>query len=214
MKLFIDTANLAQIKEIASWGILDGVTTNPSLVSKEGDLDFKDAVIEMCKLVDEVSAQVTGETFEEMKSQADEYHSWHPNVVVKVPMTTEGLKTISYCSERGIKTNTTLVFSVAQAVLAAKAGATMISPFVGRIDDLGEDGMQLIEDIRAAWDRYGYKTEILVASVRNVEHVRRSLVTGAHIATIPYKVFMELPKHDLTDKGLAKFMEDWSATQQ
>lgn len=209
MKLFIDTANLAQVSEIAAWGVLDGVTTNPSLVAKEEGANFKDTVIAMCNLVNEVSAQVTATEYEEMRQQADEYSSWHKNVVVKVPMTTEGLKTIRYCKDKGIKTNTTLVFSVPQAVMAAKAGATMISPFVGRLDDLGEDGMQLIADIKQAWDHYKFDTQILVASVRNVEHVRRAATIGAHIATIPYKVFTELPQHDLTDKGLQKFLEDW-----
>ncbi len=209
MKLFIDTANLDQVAEIASWGVLDGVTTNPSLVAKEEGADFKETVVKMCELVNEVSAQVTATDFEDMKKQADEYSSWHNNVVVKVPMTTEGLKTLAYCKGKGIKTNTTLVFSVPQAVMAAKAGATMISPFVGRLDDLGMDGMELIQDIRTAWDRYGFDTEILVASVRNVEHVHRAATIGAHIATIPYKVFQELPQHDLTDKGLKKFLEDW-----
>ena len=209
MKLFIDTANIGQVEEIASWGVLDGVTTNPSLVAKEDGADFKETVIAMCNLVDEVSAQITATEFEEMKAQAEQYSSWHKNVVVKVPMTTEGLKTLKYCSSKGIKTNTTLVFSVPQAVMAAKAGATMISPFVGRLDDIGADGMELIQDIKTAWDHYGFETEILVASVRNVEHVHRAATIGAHIATIPYKVFKDLPQHDLTDKGLAKFLEDW-----
>lgn len=217
MKLFIDTANLSQVEEIASWEVLDGVTTNPSLVAKEDGADtstssvqaFKETVTAMCGLVNEVSAQVTATEFEEMKKQADEYSSWHKHVVVKVPMTTEGLKTIAYCASKKIPTNTTLVFSVPQAVLAAKAGATMISPFVGRLDDKGEDGMQLIADIMQAWEHYKFETQVLVASVRNVEHVRRAATIGAHIATIPYKVFQDLPQHDLTDAGLQKFMEDW-----
>lgn len=213
MKLFIDTANMAQVEEIASWGVLDGVTTNPSLVAKEEGANFKDTVIAMCGLVDEVSAQVTGVTFEEMKVQADEYSSWHSNVVVKVPMTVEGLKTLNYCSSKGIKTNTTLVFSVSQAIMAAKSGATMISPFVGRLDDLGMDGMDLIADIMEAWSHYKFDTQVLVASVRNLEHVTRAAKLGAHISTIPYKIFKELPQHDLTDKGLKKFMEDWETVQ-
>ncbi|MAE68562.1 fructose-6-phosphate aldolase [bacterium] len=213
MKLFIDTANVDQVAEIASWGVLDGVTTNPSLVAKEEGADFKETVTKMCGLVNEVSAQITATEFEEMKKQADEYSSWHKNVVVKVPMTVEGLKTLNYCSSKGIHTNTTLVFSVPQAVMAAKSGATMISPFVGRLDDLGMDGMELIQDIRTAWDHYNFDTQILVASVRNTEHVHRAATIGAHIATIPYKVFQELPQHDLTDKGLKKFMEDWESVQ-
>ncbi len=213
MKLFIDTANVDQVAEIASWGVLDGVTTNPSLVAKEEGADFKETVTKMCGLVNEVSAQITATQFPEMKKQADEYSSWHKHVVVKVPMTVEGLKTLNYCSSKGIHTNTTLVFSVPQAIMAAKSGATMISPFVGRLDDLGMDGMELIQDIRTAWDHYNFDTQILVASVRNVEHVHRAATIGAHIATIPYKVFKELPQHDLTDKGLKKFMEDWESVQ-
>lgn len=211
MKLFIDTANIAKVEEIAAWGILDGVTTNPSLVAKEEGTDFKETVINMCGLVNEVSAQITATEFEEMKAQADEYSSWHKNVVVKVPMTVEGLKTLNYCSNKGIHTNTTLVFSVPQAIMAAKSGATMISPFVGRLDDLGMDGMDLIADIMEAWDHYKFETQVLVASIRNLEHVVRSATLGAHICTIPYDVFLELPQHDLTDKGLKKFMEDWES---
>ncbi len=214
MKLFLDTANVAKVEEIASWGILDGVTTNPSLVAKEEGADFKETVMAMCDLVNEVSAQITTTEFEEMRKQADEYSSWHKNVVVKVPMTVEGLKTLKYCSGKGIATNTTLVFSVPQAVMAAKAGATMISPFVGRLDDLGVDGMDLIADIMEAWSHYGFETQVLVASVRDPEHVVRAAKVGAHIATIPYKVFLQLPQHDLTDKGLKKFMEDWNSIKK
>lgn len=214
MKLFIDTANLDHVREIASWGVLDGVTTNPSLVAKEGEgISFQDTVLAMCELVEEVSAQITATEFAEMKKEADEYSSWHKHVVVKVPMTVEGLKTLLYCAGKGIKTNTTLVFSVPQAVMAAKAGATMISPFVGRIDDLGLDGMELIEDIMQAWSHYQFDTQVLVASVRNPEHVVRAAKLGAHICTIPYKVFTELPQHDLTDKGLKKFLEDWESVK-
>jgi transaldolase len=213
MKLFIDTANIGQVEEIASWGVLDGVTTNPSLVAKEEGANFKDTVINMCGLVNEVSAQITATEFEEMKKQADEYSSWHKNVVVKVPMTVEGLKTLTYCSRKDIHTNTTLVFSVPQAVMAAKAGATMISPFVGRLDDRGEDGMGLIADIMEAWNHYQFETQVLVASVRGPEHVIRAAKLGAHIATIPYNVFLQLPQHDLTDAGLKKFLEDWEKVQ-
>ncbi len=213
MKLFLDTANVEQVAEVASWGVLDGVTTNPSLVAKEGK-DFKETVLAMCELVNEVSAQVTATDFEGMKQQADEYSKWHKHVVVKVPMTTEGLKTLSYCKKKGIPTNTTLVFSVPQAILASKAGATMISPFVGRIDDLGQDGMALIADIMEAWSHYKFDTQVLVASVRNPEHVLKAAKLGAHIATIPYSVFMELPKHQLTDSGIKKFMEDWEKVKK
>lgn len=210
MKLFLDTANVEHVSEIASWGILDGVTTNPSLVAKEGK-EFEPTIRQMCELVPCVSAQVTGETAEEMITQGEAYASWHKHVVVKVPMTVEGLKAIGHFTKKKIRTNTTLVFSVPQAVLAAKAGATMISPFVGRLDDKGEDGMQLIADIMKAWEYYGFATEVLVASTRNTEHIRRAATLGAHIATIPYAVFKELPKHELTDAGLKKFMEDWKS---
>ena len=215
MKLFLDTANTDQVAEIASWGILDGVTTNPSLVAKEGGgKSFKEVVLEMCELVPNVSAQVTATEFEGMKKQAEEYSSWHKHVVVKVPMTIEGLKTLKYCSGKKIRTNTTLVFSVEQAVLAAKAGATIISPFVGRIDDAGGDGMELIAKIMEAWRHYGFDTEVLVASIRNPEHVERAATIGAHIATIPYAVFKKLPDHVLTTSGLEKFMKDWESVQQ
>lgn len=208
MKLFMDTANVEQVREIATWGILDGVTTNPSLVAKEGKA-FKPTILAMCELVDCVSAQVTATDFEDMKKQGEEYAGWHKHVVVKVPMTTEGLKAISYFSSKGIKTNTTLVFSVSQAMLAAKAGATIISPFVGRLDDISEDGMQLIADIMDVWSQYGFETEVLVASVRHPLHVTEAAALGAHIATIPYDLFPKLVKHPLTDAGLKKFLEDW-----
>lgn len=213
MKLFLDTANVEQVAEIAAWGILDGVTTNPSLVAKEGK-DFKETVLKMCGLVPCVSAQVTGTTADEMIAQGEEYASWHAHVVVKVPMTTEGLKAIKHFSSKGIKTNTTLVFSVEQAILAAKAGATMVSPFVGRLDDKGEDGMKVIEDIVTSFTHYGIKTEVLVASIRTVAHVHRSLLLGAHIGTMPYAVMQELPKHELTDAGLKKFLDDWEKVKK
>lgn len=208
MKLFLDTANVEQVAEIASWGVLDGVTTNPTLVAKEGK-DFKETVLKMCALVPCVSAQVTASDAEGMKVQAVEYSKWHKHVVVKVPMTIEGLKALRFCKEKKIKTNCTLVFSVSQAVLAAKAGASIISPFVGRLDDAGEDGMQLIAKIMQAWDNYGFDTEVLVASTRNPEHIEKAAILGAHIATIPYAVFLQLPKHQLTDTGIQKFMDDW-----
>lgn len=212
MKLFLDTANVDHVAEIASWGVLDGVTTNPSLVAKEGN-DFKETVLKMCALVPCVSAQVTAEDHEGMCKQAVEMSKWHKHVVVKVPMTVEGLKTLSFCKEKGIKTNTTLVFSVSQAIFAAKAGATIISPFVGRIDDAGGDGMELIAKIMEAWAHYTFETEVLVASTRSIEHIERALCLGAHIATIPYALFTQLPLHPLTDAGLKKFQEDWKKTK-
>jgi transaldolase len=213
MKLYLDTANTEQVAEVAGWGILDGVTTNPSLVAKEGK-DFKETVLTMCKYVPSVSAQVTAEDHEGMLKQGLEYASWHKNIVVKVPMTTEGLKTLKALSAKKIRTNTTLVFSVEQAVLAAKAGATMVSPFVGRLDDKGEDGMKVVEDIVTAFKNYDIKTEVLVASIRNVAHVHRALLIGAHIGTMPYAVMQELPKHPLTDAGLKKFMDDWNSIKK
>ncbi|MFH1444773.1 MAG: fructose-6-phosphate aldolase [Candidatus Peregrinibacteria bacterium] len=213
MKLFLDTANVDQVAEIAAWGVLDGVTTNPSLVAKEGK-DFKDTVLKMCALVPCVSAQVTATDAQGMQQQAVEYSQWHKHVIVKVPMTVEGLKALKFCAGKKIKTNCTLVFSVAQAVLAAKAGASIISPFVGRIDDAGGDGMELIAEIMQAWEHYGFATEVLVASTRKPEHIERAAKLGAHIATIPYAVFKELPLHPLTDAGLKKFMEDWEKVKR
>ncbi len=208
MKLFMDTANVAQVAEVAGWGVLDGVTTNPSLVLKEGK-DFKATVLEMCKHVPNVSAQVTATDLEGMKKQGEEYASWHKHVVVKVPMTVEGLKAVSYFSSKGIRTNVTLVFSTAQAILAAKAGASIISPFIGRLDDISEDGMQLIAEIMEVWNHSAFATEVLVASVRHPRHVVDAARLGAHIATVPYDVFQKLPQHTLTDNGLKKFLSDW-----
>jgi transaldolase len=213
MKLFLDTANVDQVAEIASWGVLDGVTTNPSLVAKEGK-DFKKTVLAMCKNVPCVSAQVTATDFEGMKKQGTEYAKWHKNIYVKVPMTTEGLKALSYFRSKGIRTNTTLVFSATQAVLAAKAGANIISPFVGRLDDAGEDGMSLIAEIMDIWDNYDFDCEVLVASTRDPRHIVESAVLGAHIATIPYDLFKKLPMHPLTDKGIKKFLEDWEKVKK
>jgi len=208
MKLFLDTANVEQVKLAASLGVLDGVTTNPSLVAKEGK-DFKKTVLEMCKYVPNVSAQVTASDFEGMKKQGLEYAKWHKNIVVKVPMTTEGLKAVAFFKTKKIRTNVTLVFSVPQAILAAKAGASIISPFIGRLDDIGEDGMELISNIMDVWMNYDFKTEVLVASVRHPMHVVDAAQIGAHICTMPYDVFAKLPNHPLTDSGLKKFMEDW-----
>ncbi|MSR67670.1 fructose-6-phosphate aldolase [Candidatus Peribacteria bacterium] len=216
MKLFLDTANVSQVAEIAAWGVLDGVTTNPSLVSKESKSDtknpldaFKKTVVEMCKLVPCVSAQVTAVDAEGMKKQGLEYARWHKNVVVKVPMTVEGLKAVKFFASKKIKTNVTLVFSAAQAMLAAKAGATIISPFIGRLDDQGEDGMSLIAEIMEIWQQYGFKTEVLVASTRHPRHIVDAARIGAHICTIPYDVFKKMPGHALTDNGLKKFQDDW-----
>jgi len=221
MKLFLDTANTDYVAEIAAWGVLDGVTTNPSLVAKEGTLrgvsrqaDFKKVVLEMCKHVPCVSAQVTSTDFAGMKKEGEEYASWHKHIVVKVPMTTEGLKALSYFRSKGIKTNTTLVFSVPQAILAAKAGANIISPFVGRLDDAGEDGMKLIKEIMEAWSHYGFDCEVLVASTRHPGHIVDAARYGAHICTIPYDLFKKLPVHPLTDAGIKRFLDDWEKVKK
>jgi transaldolase len=218
MKLFLDTANVEQVAEIAAWGILDGVTTNPSLVAKEKDgKSFKETVLAMCELVPCVSAQVTATDAAGMIKQGEEYYSWHKHVVVKVPVTGddgEWLKALKHFSKKGIRTNTTLVFSVNQAILAAKAGATIISPFIGRLDDTGVRGMDVIEEIMTAWKHYGFETEVLVASTRSPRHIEEAAVAGAHICTIPYKVFKELPSHPLSEAGLKKFLEDWEKVQK
>lgn len=213
MKFFLDTANVDHVAQAAALGVLDGVTTNPSLVLKEGK-DFRKTVLEMCKYAESVSAQVTASDFEGMKKQGTEYAKWHKNVVVKVPMTAEGLKAVSYFASKGIRTNVTLVFSVPQAILAAKAGATIISPFIGRLDDIGEDGMRLIADIMMVWAQHQFETEVLVASVRHPMHVVEAAKMGAHICTMPYDVFQKLVNHPLTDAGLKKFMDDWAKVKK
>ena len=217
MKLFLDTANVDHVAEIASWGILDGVTTNPSLVAKEGSADFKDVVLKMCALVPCVSAQVTEITAEGMITQGEQYSSWHKHVVVKVPVTGddgEWLKALTHFKKKGIRTNTTLVFSANQALLAAKAGATIISPFIGRLDDAGQDGMELIAEIMQIWSHYDFDTEVLVASTRHPRHIVEAAELGAHICTIPHALFKKLPKHPLSEDGLKKFLEDWERVQK
>lgn len=213
MKLFLDTANVEQVAEIASWGVLDGVTTNPSLVAKENGSDFKETVLEMCSHVPNVSAQVTATDAKGMIQQGEEYASWHENIVVKVPMTIDGLKAITHFSSKGIRTNTTLIFSANQALLAAKAGASIISPFIGRLDDAGQNGMELIREIMDIWMNYDFDTEVLVASTRHPRHIVEAAELGAHISTIPYSVFTKLPLHQLTDIGLKKFQKDWEQVQ-
>lgn len=209
MKLFLDTANVEQVALVASWGVLDGVTTNPSLVAKEGK-DFKKTILEMCKYVPCVSAQVTATDFEGMKKQGLEYAKWHKNIYVKVPMTTEGLKALKFFRSKGIRTNTTLIFSASQALLAAKAGANIISPFIGRLDDISEDGMGLIEEIMDIWAMHDFDCEVLVASTRHPRHVVDAARLGAHICTLPYDVFAKLPNHPLTESGIKKFQDDWA----
>ncbi len=209
MKFFIDTANIDEIKKANELGLLDGVTTNPSLVSKEGR-EFKDLIKEICSIVDgPVSAEVVSIDAEGMVAEARELAKIADNIVVKIPLIKEGLKAVKILSAEGIKTNVTLCFSAVQALMAAKAGADYISPFVGRLDDIGVTGMELIEQIISIYESYGYETEIIVASIRNPLHVLEAATMGADIATIPYKVMEQLIKHPLTDIGLANFLKDW-----
>ena len=210
MKFFIDTANLDEIRECAEMGLIDGVTTNPSLVSKEGSVDFKEHIAKICALVKgDVSAEVTSLDTEGMLNEGREYAKIAPNVVIKCPLTMDGLKATRTLREEGTKVNVTLCFSAAQALLAAKAGATYISPFIGRLDDIAQDGMQLIRDIVQIYDNYGFATEVLAASIRHPMHIVDCALAGADVATIPFKVIQQLVKHPLTDKGLDAFLADW-----
>lgn len=212
MKVFIDTANVDEIREAASWGVLDGVTTNPSLVAKTGR-DFESVIQEICTIVDgPVNAEVLSTDAAGMVEEGERLARMHRNVFVKIPMTAEGLKATRTLSQRGIRTNVTLVFSAPQALLAAKAGASFISPFVGRLDDAGHDGMQLIEQIMCILHNYGYPSELLVASIRNPLHFIRAAELGAHIATCPFSVLQQLLRHPLTDIGLERFLADAKKT--
>ena len=209
MKIFIDTANLDQIKEINSWGILDGVTTNPTLVAKEG-CDFETRVRDICQVVDgPISAEAVSMEAKGMIKEARQLSKIHKNIIVKIPMTSEGLKAVKVLSKEGIKTNVTLVFSPNQALLAAKAGATYVSPFVGRLDDISHDGMALVRDIVTIFRNYGFKTQVIAASMRHPVHVTEAALAGAHVATIPYDVLKKMIKHNLTDEGIQKFLNDW-----
>lgn len=210
MKFFLDTGNIDEIREAASWGVLDGVTTNPSLISKEGK-DFKELLREICSVVDgPISAEVVSTTQKEMLHEARDLAKIHPNVVVKIPMIVEGLKTVKVLSREGIKTNVTLCFSANQALLAAKAGATYISPFIGRLDDISQNGMDLIRDIKTIYQNYGFRTLILTASIRHPLHVLDAAKIGSDVATMPFKVLEQLVKHPLTDIGLKRFLADWN----
>ncbi|MCX7877421.1 MAG: fructose-6-phosphate aldolase [Ignavibacteria bacterium] len=214
MKIFIDTANLNEIREAASYGILDGVTTNPSLMAKEGHKDIRKTYEEICKIVPgSVSAEVIATDYEGIIKEGRELSQIAPNIVVKVPLIREGLKAVRTFSDEGIKTNVTLCFSPSQAVLAAKAGATIISPFIGRLDDISQPGMMLIEQIVQIYSNYGYSTEILVASIRHPMHFVESCLLGADICTMPFKVIQQLVNHPLTDIGLEKFISDWKKNQ-
>lgn len=210
MKFFIDTANLEEIREAAALGILDGVTTNPSLVAKEGNVDFKQHIAAICEIVQgDVSAEVTSLDLEGMLREGREYARIAPNVVVKCPLTKDGLKATKQLNDEGIKVNVTLCFSAPQAILAAKAGATYISPFIGRLDDIGHNGMELLAEIVDIYRNYDWKTEILAASIRHPIHVVQAARLGADVATLPFKVIDQLIKHPLTDKGLEQFLADW-----
>lgn len=209
MKLFVDTADIAEIKRLNDLGILDGVTTNPSLVMKVGK-NFKEIVLEICTIVDgPISAEVVSTTFDGMIAEGEELAKIHKNVVVKVPMTPDGVKAIRYFSAHDIKTNCTLVFSANQALLAAKAGATFVSPFIGRLDDIGQTGMDLIEEMKIIFENYGFETQILAASIRHPIHIKEAAMAGADAATCPPAVIDQLFKHALTDSGLQKFLDDW-----
>src|SRR5687768_13416002 len=209
MKFFIDTADIREVKEAASMGLVDGVTTNPSLVAKTGR-KFRDVLLEICDVVKgPVSAEVISTTHDEIMREARELAALRENVVVKIPLIPEGLKAVRTCSQEQIKTNVTLCFSATQALLAAKAGATYISPFIGRLDDVSTDGMQLIADILEIYRHYRFSTEVLVASVRHPMHVHAAAKLGAHVSTCPLSVLLQLARHPLTDIGLQKFLADW-----
>lgn len=211
MKYFIDTANMDEIKEIHQWGVLSGVTTNPSLVAKEKDISFHDRLVEICELVQgPVSGEVIALDAEGMIKEGRELAKLHEHIIVKIPMTEDGMKAVSVLAAEGIKTNVTLVFNTVQALTAARAGATYVSPFIGRLDDIGLDGLQLIEDIAAIFAIHDIDTEIIAASIRNAGHMHGAAIRGADIATIPYKVIKTLTKHPLTDKGIEQFLNDWN----
>jgi transaldolase len=210
MKFFIDTANLNEIREAADLGLADGVTTNPSLVAKETGVDFKTHIAAICEIVKgPVSAEVTSLDFDGMMREGREYAKIAPNVIVKCPLTRDGLKATRALTDEGTRVNVTLCFSAAQAILAAKAGAAYISPFVGRLDDIAHDGMQLISEIVEIYSNYDWRTEVLVASIRHPMHVVEAARLGAHVGTMPFKVIEQLFKHPLTDKGLEQFLADW-----
>jgi transaldolase len=213
MKFFIDTANVNEIREAASFGLVDGVTTNPSLVAKEGK-DFRKLLEEICSIVDgPISAEVISLEFNGMMKEAHELSKIHPNIVIKLPLIIEGLKAAKALKAEGIRTNVTLCFSANQGLLAAKAGASFVSPFIGRLDDIGHDGMELIEQIMTIYHNYQYETEVIVASVRHPMHVTQAALIGADICTIPFKVMEQLAKHPLTNSGIERFLADWKKSQ-
>ncbi|MBU5360993.1 fructose-6-phosphate aldolase [Enterococcus raffinosus] len=214
MKFFLDTANIEEIERINQLGLVDGVTTNPTIIAKEGK-DFETVIKEICKIVSgPVSAEVTSLDSEGMINEAREIHQWAENIVVKIPMTEAGLKAVHTISQEGIKTNVTLIFSAAQGLMAAKAGATYVSPFIGRLDDIASDGIQLVSDLREIFDSYDFDVEIIAASVRNLGHVEAAALAGSDIATIPGNLFPKLWSHPLTTNGIAQFEADWQAYQE
>lgn len=214
MKFFLDSADINEIRQMADLGICDGVTTNPTLVAKSGQ-DFKTLLHEIVRLIPgPISAEVVGTSANEMLAEAEVLAKIHENIVIKLPLTPEGLKACKALSARNIKTNVTLCFQAGQALLAAKCGATYISPFIGRLDDISQDGMALIREIRAIYDNYGYETQILAASVRHPQHIIQAALAGSDVATCPFKVLMALYQHPLTEKGLASFMDDWKKANQ
>ncbi|HET6569291.1 MAG TPA: fructose-6-phosphate aldolase [Rhodothermales bacterium] len=216
MKFFIDTADLDEIQEAADMGVLDGVTTNPSLVKKAGNVDFHELIYKICEIVEDgdVSAEVTATDFKGMMAQGRELAKIHKNVVVKVPLILDGIKAIKALKEEGIRTNCTLCFSASQALVAAKAGAAYISPFIGRVDDISWNGLELIEQVVQIYANYGYETEVLAASIRHPLHVVECALAGADVATMPFNIIKQLLKHPLTDIGLEKFLSDWKAYEE
>ena len=212
MKLFVDTGDVEEVRQAAEWGVLDGVTTNPTLIAKSGK-GFKETVLRICELVPngDISAEVVATDYDSMLKEALEISSWHPQIVVKVPLIEPGVRLVSTLADKGIRTNVTLVFSVPQALMAAKAGATYISNFVGRVDDLSEDGMVAVQDTVRMVQDYGFESEVLVASVRHPLHVVQAIQAGAHVSTMPFKIMQMLFKHPLTESGLKRFIDDWNA---
>ena len=211
MKFFIDTANVEDIREAYSWGVVDGVTTNPTLVAKEGR-DFKETILEICKLINgPVSAEVVSLDTEGMLREARQISDWHPNIVIKIPMTKNGMAAVKQLKQEGIKTNVTLIFTANQALLVSKAGATYVSVFAGRLEDTGQDAMEVVQDAVNAIETYGFNSEVIVASIRNPFHIVQAARIGAHVATIPFGVLDKMFKHPLTDSGIEQFLKDWES---
>ena len=215
MDLFLDTASLDEIREAAKWGVVSGVTTNPTLMAREGAVDFSETIKAICDIIDgPISAEVVSTKADDMVDEGRRISTWHPNVVVKIPMIPEGLQAIRVLSSEGIKINTTLIFTANQALLAAKAGAYIVSPFVGRLDDISEDGMQVVRETLQIYNNYGIRAKVLAASIRHPRHITEAAKAGAHIATIPFSVLKQAMKHPLTDSGLERFLNDWEKYRQ